>query len=180
MKDIENGVINSVTEMILGRSVVLNPDVIERIATWATLKALCFDLIAESPRFSSDEDFVRLHTQKSPAPGLLVWTAQYEGDPNDFGQFSVLPSFDDVDERQRAHSFKLYLVLGAFALDITFTPLAKISAGPMHGRPVESGYYKALWPMSADLSWPPPLSLNSESYAVFSRQDLYPPILRKQ
>jgi len=180
MKDIENGVIDSVTPMILGRPMVLNPDSLERIATWATLKAICFDLITESPRFTSEEDFVRLFKNKNPAPGLLVWIAKFDGDPNVFCQFSVLPSFNFADGREVPHSFKLYMVLGSVALDITFTPLSNASSPKLHGRPEESQYYETLWPKFKDLAWPPPLSLNDESYAEFSRQDLYPPIRRQR
>lgn len=180
MKDIEDNVIDVLTPMILGRSATLNPDSLERVATWATLKALCFDLIAQTPRFTADDDFVRLREEKSPAPGLLVWTSKFEGDPNAFGQFSVLPSFDQVDGRKLAHSFKLYIILGAFVLDITFTPMSNVSLGQMHGRPEKNAYYNALWPMPTDLAWPPRLSLDKDSYAVFSRQDLYPPIRRRR
>jgi hypothetical protein len=100
-------------------------------------------------------------------------------DPNAFGRFSILPSYANVRGQERAHSFKLYLVLGAFVLDVTFTPLANDPYKPMHGRPSQSGYYEKLWPASVDLAWPPPLSLDSDSYEEFSRQDLYPPICRE-
>ncbi len=178
MKDIEDGVIEVLSPMILGRPSVLNPDSLARVATWATLKALCFDLITETPRFTTEDDFFRLREEKSPAPGLLVWTAKFEGDPNAFGQFNLLPSIDYANGHERAHSFKLHMILGAFILDITFTPQSNLSRGPMHGRPEESFYYDTLWPMSTDLVWPPRLSLDKDSYVVFSRQDLYPPIRR--
>ncbi len=58
---------------------------LERIAMWARLKALCFDLVADLHGFSADDDYRRLFHERTPAPGRQKKAAQFADDPNTFG-----------------------------------------------------------------------------------------------
>ncbi len=176
MSEVEQAASHRLRELIEGGTALLSPVALYEIATWATLKALCFDLLQGDNRIAMDEDFHDFHNSRAPSPGLQVWAGSFPLRHHELSRFSVSPMLGMIARQQVPVVTKLFWTIGELALDITFAPKRFRQYAKLTGRPKAQNLFKTLWPASDDVSWPPLDHFTDESWSAFSRQDLFPPV----
>ena len=80
LSGLENAIKQLLTELVLGRAVVLSPLDQERLATWTYKTAMMFALTNRSGgRYFEDHEYVAFKADPRPAEGTRAWLAAYEG-----------------------------------------------------------------------------------------------------
>jgi len=195
MRGIENAVIPLLTPLIRGvdDSSTFSANEAQAIATWMTLKVLCFDRLAPSV-FGRDEcqDF---YYDRLPPPMFQLWMAKSE-QISFTGEFHPLAVWNigwygttssPTSPHDRSWARRLTLLINELVLQAVMVRKDRASEVALIDRPDEY-LLPQIWPWRGPIDWPPPVLLTHSSVAslgagrpsngIWKRKGPEPPPLR--
>lgn len=167
MSTIENDVKDTLISMFTNARILSTPEQ-ERIALWAAVKAVLFDMASGAPvlprGFGHD-----LNIKRRPHPGMRIWIAAY----SDMG--SVLETHPwriMTPKRQPSDSDQLLGYCITFSIvHVAFQVFVPIMDGSLAELESFDGSILQIWPPTLDSArWPPKWQFDRHSIAALARR----------
>jgi hypothetical protein len=165
MSRIENKVARILLNMIVGTSITLSPEEQVDLATWASLKSIVFEPVAQYAEVSTASDRSILKLESRPPGHASVYLARYV--PGDL--FSVARRFVYGERRagQVGHASLTTLVLGSAVISVLLSPLRETVDFAMTGKR-RVDVITAFLPTPESALWPPHQGLDHEGLENFA------------
>jgi hypothetical protein len=165
MSRIEKRVAAILYNMILGTPVTLSPQEQVDLATWATLKSIVFEPVAQYVSVSTDSDRSIVRLESRPPSHASIYLARYS--PGNL--FSVARRFVYGERRagQVGQASLTTLVLGSAVISVLLSPLRESVDFSMTGKR-RVDVITAYPPTPESTDWPPHQALDHEGLDSFA------------
>jgi hypothetical protein len=172
--DIENPTSAILKPVLGGAPTVFTPDQCATVATWGTLKALCYEVVEQSPAaVVSTADLYEFRMTRRPAPQFQMWIGKFDGHDLDLawhGRSSTISWFDYPGfPAGTPHAQVLTRILGDLIVQSVFVGVRGRVFASRYERPQGDPFTIRIWPPPAQpVRWPPPSIITPETLRYFA------------
>ena len=173
-KSIEKPASSLMKPMLGGTLSVVGAGDCDVIATWGTLKALCYDLIESDPgRVVFQGELRSFFALQKPPPQFKMWIGKFEGQDSDLAWHMRSSTYSPNDypgfPSGTPHSQVLTLIMGDLIVQSVFVGIRGRRFPSLYERPENDPFTIRVWPRVATTQeWPPAMSITPANLRYFA------------